>query len=158
MDKNHTNEHYTQPPVAFYLRVFQLRAWKKVILVSVPPLFEGRDGTNPVWRFFLDRQNRPEGLNMVFQMSSSIREDMRTLWCARSFLTATSTLSGMMIASGPFLKNVFTMGDCSADVAKRTRCRRFKVDGYSMEKWENTPQKWAALTETADPRKVRELH
>ena len=129
---------YTQPPLGFYEYIIYSRSWPKIIFVSS---VESAD-INPIWTYFLDRKNWPQNTTLVFQMSTTLHEDMRTLWCARYFVTAQSTLSSMIFETAPYLKEYWTLGGCGS-LEKSVRCHHLQVPGYAMGKernWTNSAE------------------
>lgn len=123
-DKPKTAIHlYRQPPVEYYRTIFQSRKWKKIILVTS---IEETSNYNPVWTYFQNVRNIRAAIGnnytvFKFQMSSSLDEDMRTLWCARYFVASSSTLSNMILQTGPFLREVF-----AAEKSLFVRCSNYE--------------------------------
>lgn len=141
---------YRQPPLAYYRAVFQSRKWERIIVVTS---VERRREYNPVWEYLLDKGNAREmiGRNettISFVLSTSLRDDLRTLWCARTFLASSSTLSYMIIQSGPFLREFYGVtgsifGRCSTYGARvsahRLVCHETALPGYEFRSfnWSN---------------------
>lgn len=128
---------YIQPPVQFYERVFALRNWTRIILLTEPAtgVF-----LNPVWTHFLGKPW--PGATMVFQMSSSLEEDMRTLWCATTMIFAKSTLSTVFFDTSSTLReyhqaSYFNSGaDCPAQKVDGMQCFTYLLDDtYSKIPW-----------------------
>lgn len=87
-------------------------------------------------------------------MSSSLQEDLRTLWCATSLVLATSTLSIFFIETGPLLRTVFAASfpdsrdavGCGARgrAAASVECVAITLEDYNLG---NVSEKWASFAD-----------
>ena len=135
---------YRQPPVAFYETVFRAGNWSRILLVSS---VETAEESNPVWTHYLNHSHWPQNAILSFQMSTSLREDLRTLWCARYFVAAYSTLSTMIIQTAPYLREYYTVEYCDS-VDKAAQCHRYKLLGYEFGaagNWSNSAEQRAQM-------------
>lgn len=143
---------YRQPPVVFYQQIFQSRQWETIIFVTS---IEASANYNPVWTYFSNKRNldgiigNHSSTSVIFQMSTSLVEDMKTLWCARYFVSSSSTLSNMIIHTAPYLKEVFGVkeslfGSCThynnRVKSQGLKCHQITLPGYYASDWVNSPQ------------------
>eukprot|EP01036_Dinobryon_divergens_P022092 gene22092-30327_t len=150
---------YRQPPVLFYQQVFRWRAWDRIVLVTS---LEKNNSNNPVWNYLLDRENSERIVNttLLFQISSSLEDDFKMMWCARYFVTSSSTLSNMIVWTGPYLKEVFGVkgslfGSCKAYQRRvrehKLKCHELNLPGYYSSDWLNTPRQREQLITYSNP-------
>ena len=153
-EKVYGSINYKQPPAAFYNKIFSLRTWTRIIFVTSA---DAPTEINPVWFHFLNSSYWPnDSPPRIFQMSTTIQEDMRTLWCARYYVSARSSLSDMIAATSPFLLENYATSHCSA-IKSGVKCRRFNIDHYHYVNWTNSPEQREALVHVSDPALVSEL-
>jgi len=145
----HPNKNYKQPPVAFYEAVFRDRPWKRILCVSSA---ETTELMNPVWTYYLDPANRKKMPPATFSMSTDFETDLHTLWCARNFVGASSTLSGFVIETGPYLERVYVFADKCDAVDPYVTCHRFSSPTYKLSGWTNSAEQRQAMIKTSDPR------
>jgi len=159
---------YRQPPLAFYKEIFQLKKWDRILLVtSVEP----KDSYNPVWSFLVDKDNIRRIVNtsatvVTYQTSSSTKEDLKTLWCARYFVASSSTFSNMIIQTGPYLREFFgaeksLFGQCSTFQNRINqhgiKCNQLSLPGYEMASsfnWTNSPEQRDLMISYKIPKKT----
>lgn len=136
--------YYKQPPVSFYKKIIKSRDWEKVIIFTSK---EKPELMNPVVSYFHDEKNR-EGLGSAtfeFRISNSVKEHLETMWCAHNFVAASSSLSGLVVKTGPFLKNIYAVGSCQwggewIPDTPDVKCHRFSLPGYLEPAWHGTPE------------------
>eukprot|EP01036_Dinobryon_divergens_P022091 gene22091-30326_t len=150
---------YRQPPVLFYQQVFRSRDWDRIVLLTS---LEKNNSYNPVWNYLLDRENSERVVNttLLFQISSSLEDDFKMMWCARYFVAASSTLSNMIVWTGPYLKEVFGVkgslfGSCGAyyrrHKAHKIKCHEWSLPGYYSSDWHNTRKQRDQLITYSNP-------
>jgi hypothetical protein len=82
-------------------------------------------------------------------MSTSLQDDLKTMWCARYFVSSSSTLSNMILHTGPFLKEMYGVkdslfGSCllygRRIVEHKVKCHQIILPGYYSSDWVNSPR------------------
>ena len=132
---------YMQPPVQFYEAIFSSRNWSKIIMVTEP----ATELLNPVWNHFLSH-NWP-GVPMIFQMSSSLNEDMHTLWCAANLVFAKSTLANLFVETSPSLNVVYQASfqgsptSCGAITRVGIQCHTYSLETYNKVPWTSAAER-----------------
>ena len=139
------NPKYMQPPAAFYESVFRQRKWSRILMVTSveadPSLL------NPVWHYFLNSTHWPHPAPLTFQMSTDFVTDLRTLWCSRYFVAASSTLSTFVMEVGPYLKETFVFDTGCDDTDPYVTCSSYTSPTYHLGNWTNSPAQRQAMLE-----------
>lgn len=135
---------YRQPPVAFYLKIFEQRQWTKIILITS---LEEESLLNPVWKYFRNATTRSKhhflaNISFVFQSSENFGLDLGQLLCARNLVPAFGTMGMIVEWVAPFLKHVYTFERCNQQKIPTASCTSFTMEGYEMGhgyKWTGSP-------------------
>lgn len=139
---------YGQPPLSFYLSVFDFLQPNQVIAVSEPS-HEG-----PVWRALrMLHDYKTLRYNITFQ-SGHFRDDLRLMLCAKTFVESSSTL--MTLVRLGFATKRFLSSDCQQPTAQ-TKIYSCDVDGDYHKYYHrhtNAASEWvdALLQRTQAPR------
>ena len=100
----HVLPEYGQPPLSFYLSVFDFVKPKRVIMVGELS-FKG-----PVWKALqMLQKHKALRYNVEFR-SGQFREDLRLMLCAKTFVESRSTLMSMVPLG--FARRVLTSEEC----------------------------------------------
>ena len=95
---------YAQPPLSFYLSIFNRTRPSTVVLVGE------KSRTGPVWEALqMLHEYNVLAFDVQFQ-SSSTKEDLRTMVCAKTIIESRSTL--MLLTRLGFAERTFTSADC----------------------------------------------
>ena len=135
----HVLPEYGQPPLSFYLSVFDFVKPKRVIMVGELS-FKG-----PVWKALqMLQKHKALRYNVEFR-SGQFREDLRLMLCAKTFVESRSTL--MSVVPLGFARRVFTSEECyrpdaSAPLRKVYTCessndykKYYKFHANSAPEW-----------------------
>jgi hypothetical protein len=153
---------YGQPPVAFYERIFSLfpsfpSGRRRVVFVSSN---ESLALTNPIITYYKALIGTPQRQwtlqsaikgfsSAVFQQSNDLKDDFQLLMCARYFVAARSTFSGMIIDLSPRLKEFYHDTNCDhwnyrspyadSNYYGYVLCHRIALPNYLLyENWTNS--------------------
>lgn len=152
--------YYRQPPASFYKKIIKSKNWERVILFTSQ---EKPELINPVWSYFQDEKNRADlgPALFEFRISNSLKDHLDTMWCSHNFVAAASSLSGLIVKTGPFLQNVYALNSCQwsgewIPDTPNVKCHRFSLPGYLEPKWYGTPEQRLEMT-TFDIGLIKEL-
>ena len=102
---SHTQHHhfyYRQPPRSFYKRVLGLKKWSKVYFITDAAV---EDYIHPNYKYFRDAaRSNP---SHVFSNTNFI-DDFKAMFCARSFVMASSSMSWLVVDLSPFVADYFS--------------------------------------------------
>jgi len=147
----HVLPEYGQPPLSFYLSIFDFVRPKRVIIVGEPS-FEG-----PVWKALQVLQKHKALRYHVEFRSEQFRDDFRLMICAKTFVESRSTL--MSVVRLGFASRIFTSEECHRPVASAPLRKIYSCDASDDYKkyylqHENSAAEWvdALLQSSQVPR------
>lgn len=126
---------YGQPPLSFYLSIFDFVKPKRIIIVAEPS-HEG-----PVWKALHVLQEHNALRYEIEFRSGPFREDLRFMLCAETFVESRSSL--MSLVRLGFASRIFTAGECyKSTFAKIYSCGVSEEYKQYYERHTNGASEW----------------